>query len=879
MSLSAGTRLGPYEIQSALGAGGMGEVYRARDTSLNRDVALKVLPESFAGDADRVARFQREAQVLASLNHPNIAGIYGIEASTSPVSLRALVMELVEGEDLSTIMARGPVPWHDALPLARQIADALEAAHEAGIVHRDLKPQNIKVRADGMVKVLDFGLAKALDANASGATAAAMNSPTMTARATQMGMILGTAAYMSPEQARGKAVDRRADIWAFGVVLYEMLTGRRAFQGDNISDVLAAVLRQDIDFTVLPTDTPAPIRRLLTRSLTRDPKQRLADASTIRLDIDQALNEPAGASGPTRAPVASTGTSRALLAVCAVLALTTIALAFVHFGAPPPTAPPEMRLDIATPATAWGADLELSPDGRVLAYVAPGGTSSQSHVWLRRLDRADAQMLPGTEGARWPFWSPDSSSIGYFAGGKVRTIDATGGTPFTISDAALNPFGGTWNADGVILFRTNQGLWRVKASGGPATMIITGLSAVTPRFPRFLPDGRHFVYFIYTAGADATGLYLASLDDPTPTKLGPSESTGRWVSPNLLLFVDQGKLVARALDLEARTFSGEPQTIADGLGDVVPGHGAFSVATTGLIAYRPQPGNRPSRLLWVDRSGNASGTPLEFNGNVQAAEFSYDGARLAVDLTVNGNRDLYINDLVSGGLTRLTFGNSIEGFPTWSRDHRTIVYEVNATGGFDIHARASSGAGAEEVWLQAPGLQWPQEFSVDGKLLLYYDNKNAGDLMALPLEGPDRTPIPIATTPATEGQGGLSPDGRWVAYTRTDAKGGGVFVQGFPAASGEWQVAAGGHSPRWSSTGTELFFVADDTMMSVRVRATPSSFAFDPPARLFPVRLAQRNARPQYAVDNRGRFLLNTAVEITVTTPVTVLLNWRPGKI
>ncbi len=685
MSLSVGARVGPYEIVAPLGAGGMGEVYRARDTNLNRDVALKILSESFAADADRVARFKREAQVLAALNHPNIAQIYGLEGN-------ALVMELVEGEDLSDVIAAGSkdpalrqpvvpglqprgIPLSDALPIARQIADALEAAHELGIVHRDLKPQNIKVRADGTVKVLDFGLAKALDGGDGAARATPYESPTMTSPAmTAMGMILGTVAYMSPEQARGKVVDRRADIWAFGAVLCEMLTGRRAFAGEEISDVLAAVLRQDIDFTALPAETPAAIRRLLARCLTRDPKQRLADASTIRLEIDEALKAPTSESSSAMAVPARW--SFPLLAACGALALTTVVLAAIHFSETPPAPPPEMRLDVATAVTPWGIDLELSPDGLSIAFVAPGTKPEVSSVWVRRLDRADAQMLAGTEGARWPFWSPDSRSIGYFADGKVLTIEATGGTATPLGDTG-QPLGGSWNADGVILFRTNRGLRRVSATGGPTTTVMAGSAGgLTGGFAQFLPDGRHFVYYLYSPGLENSGLYLASLDDPTSTKLGSSESTARWIAPNLLVFVDQGKLVARAVDLTRREFSAEPRIIADGMGAVGLGHGAFSVSGDGLLAYRRQPFTRMSRLAWVDRAGAAQGAPVAIEGIVQDIKISFDGTRLAVDRTLNDNRDIYVSDLGLNGMTRLTFDARIDGFPAWSRNNQMIAFEA-----------------------------------------------------------------------------------------------------------------------------------------------------------------------------------------------------------
>ena len=475
MSLAPGTRIGPYEVAGPLGAGGMGEVYRATDTKLKRQVAIKILPPSLAADADRLARFQREAEVLASLNHPHIAAIYGLEESSD---LTALVMELVEGDDLSQRIARGAIPLDEALPIAKQIAEALEAAHEQGIIHRDLKPANIKVRADGTVKVLDFGLAKALDP-AAASSPEAMNSPTITSPAmTQAGMILGTAAYMAPEQARGTAVDRRADVWAFGAVLYEMLTAKRLFAGATMSDTIAAVLTREPEWTALPTGTPPPIRKLLRRCLEKDRKRRLTDAGAARLEIDDALTasptpEATVASG---APATTASPRGRLPLIAALTAVTALAIALGiptlrHLREAPPPTPPEMRVEITTPSTDAPLQFALSPDGRSLVFVASGG--GLPRLWLRPLDQTEAQPLAGTEGANNPFWSPDSRSIGFFAAAELLRLDIAGGAPLVLATATPPSASGSWSADGTILFPRNVGdsLWRIGATGGePATV-------------------------------------------------------------------------------------------------------------------------------------------------------------------------------------------------------------------------------------------------------------------------------------------------------------------------------------------------------------------------------------------------------------------------
>ncbi len=641
-----GSRIGPYDILSTLGAGGMGEVYRARDAKLHRDVAIKVLLPAVANDPDRLARFRREAQVLASLNHPNIAHIHGIEESSG---VTALVMELVEGEDLSQRIGRGAMPLDEALPIAQQIANALEAAHEQGIIHRDLKPANIKVRPDGVVKVLDFGLAKAMDP-AGASSDHAMNSPTLSLHTTQAGMILGTAAYMSPEQARGNAVDKRADLWSFGVVLYEMLTGTRLFEGTTISDTLAAVLKTEPDWTKLPTDTPTPIRRLLRRCLEKDRRKRLADAADARLEIEDALTAPAAdasSAGVSASTSSSSRATRLAWLVAGLFLISTLILSAMYFRrAEPPT--PTIRFAISPPEkTTFASESAISPDGQQVAFVTTGAAGVTS-LWVRPLAAVDSRQLAGTEGASFPFWSPDSRFLGFFAGSKLRKIDVAGGPSQTLADASPDPRGGAWAPDGTIIFSPGilSPIMRVSASGGPVsevTKLDTELGQTSHRWPSMMPDGRHFIYFGRGSQTEKQGLYVSSLDASESTFIVGTQVTGSYTEAGgkgYLLFIRESTLMAQPFNAAKMELSGEPRPIAQGVSSYPSEFGptayaAFSTSTGHLI-YRTGD-QQTTRLTWFDRSGKSLGAITEPGGY-------YDPS-----LSMDGKKVLFAGDEGGGG--------------------------------------------------------------------------------------------------------------------------------------------------------------------------------------------------------------------------------------
>jgi Tol biopolymer transport system component len=875
LALTPGARLGVYEIGAQIGEGGMGQVYRATDTKLKRQVAIKVLPPSLAAAHDRLARFQREAEVLASLNHPHIAGIYGLEESGG---VSALVMELVEGEDLSQRLARGAIPFDEALPIAKQIVDALEAAHEQGIIHRDLKPANIKVRADGTVKVLDFGLAKAMDP-AGASSVNAMNSPTLSMHPTQAGIILGTAAYMSPEQARGKAVDRRADIWAFGVVLFEMLTGTRAFAGDDVSDVLASVLKDEVRWDALPADVPAPILRMLRRCLEKDPKRRLSAIADARLELDEHETPAPQATAPRTAAVAGGRLAAIALAVAAVVVIALAIPAMRYLRETPAAAPPQMRVEINTPAMPLA--FVLSPDGRYIAFVASG--DGPQRLWLRLLDKTDAQPLPGTDGADYPFWSPDSRSVGFFAAGKIRRVEVAGGQPQDIAQAIEG--GATWNAEGTILFTPSSGspLSRVAASGGQV-VAVTRLDPprqTAHRWPHFLPDGRHFLFTV-GGSPDELGTYLGSLDGSDAKRLTTNLWGSEYLPPDLFVTVRQGALVAQRLDLARRELTGDPMTLAYPV-DYAPGFfEGFSVSANGLVAYRASGGRQ--QLTWLDRNGRPRGVVGEPDTTfMNYPELSPDDRTIAVQRVVQANNQVWLMDSLRVAWSRFTFDTAANVYPLWSPDGTRVVFSSNRNGVSQLYQKSFGGTGAEELLRETPNSKIPQDWSRDGRFLLYSENdpKTGSDLWVLEMTGTERRARAFLNTPFDEMMGKCSPDGRWIAYETNESGRSEIVVTSFPDPNGHWQVStAGGKQPRWRADGRELYFIATDgKLMAVPVSLSGSAFDAGAAVALFQAQIVTSSAaahKPQYAVAHDGRFLINQPIKEATATPITLLVNWNP---
>jgi Tol biopolymer transport system component len=895
MPLTVGARIGHYEVTGLLGAGGMGEVYRARDTRLDREVALKILPDVFAGDPERRARFAREAKTLAALNHPNVAQIYGVEESAAT---SALAMELVDGEDLSQRIMRGPIPYDEAITLGKQIAQALQAAHEQGIIHRDLKPANIKLRDDGTVKVLDFGLAKALDRlegdgfsgrqeeDAKASSLQTITSPAMTMR----GMILGTAAYMAPEQAKGKVVDKRADIWAFGCVLYEMLTGRRAFAGEDVSETLASVLRSDVEWTGVPLEA----RRLIRKCLDRDPRKRLHDIGDAWDLIDDGALQPAVNAG--RRPWIG-------WALAGVFFASTVALALVHFGEAP-ALPAGARFQIQPPPKySFETYLTLSPDGRRLAFTA-NDESGTAHLWVRDIESLEARLLPGTAGAASPFWSPDGRMLGFASGSSLKKIDVAGGPPQAIADAPGNVGVGSWSRDNVIVFGTRGGtggIRRVSATGGTPVELTTvdqargeSLHAV----PYFLPDGRRFLYFASSPRPESEGIYVGSIDDSpgsrperlVATTLGPAQ-IGTDASGTNLFFVRGGTLMAQRFNPDSLQLTGETATVAERVGSV--GSFAFFSVAANVLAYRAGASTaaNESQLHWVGRNGEPLGNvgePLVLSPAANTIAISPNGRQAAIMVMPATTPDLWVIEFTRAIATRVTFHAAPDTNPVWSPDGVRLAFRSSRGNPGDIFEKDFNTTSEETVLLASPATDTPTGWSPDGRFLLFarLTAANATDLWALPAK--DRQPVPLLETPFTEQGGRISPDGRWMAYVSNESGEDEVYLRPFivspdgkPTVGPKWRVSTdGGLVARWRGDGKELFY-RDRSGAIVAVDVIPRGAEVETsvPRRLFMPTAGTTTF--DVAADGR-RFLLSTLASMQTTSPdpVTVVLNWQaaPGS-
>jgi Tol biopolymer transport system component len=904
-SVLVGRRLGMFQVQSHLGAGGMGEVYRARDVKLGRDVAIKILPRMFTSDPERLARFEREARLLAALNHPNIGAIFGLEEAAG---IRALVLELVEGETLAQRIARGPLPAADALTIARQIADAVEAAHEKGIVHRDLKPANVKITPEGTVKVLDFGLGKAAgDDTGPDLT----NSPTITVGGTRGGMILGTAAYMSPEQARGRVVDKRADIWAYGCLLYEMLAGRPAFLGDTLSDTIVAVLDRDPPWHLLPRETPAGLRRLMQRCLEKDIKRRLRDIADARIEVDEALREPVGTSSSlqrqaTGFAIISRRRPFALAAVSSVVALALGAgLAWRFGGSSAPVAAVPTRVVINVPP---GQRLErgrfspvaLSPDGRTLVYTA-ATASGQMQLYLRSLDELDAHVIPATEGAISPFFSSDGRWLGFYADGMLKKVSLAGGVPLTIGEAPPI-WSAAWNGNMIIFATTltSSGLWEVSANGGQPAQITTPKAGETQHaYPQFLPGVGRVLFSVRRNN----GWHPALLTLPSHEWqiLGNGRTVGeaaQYLPNRHLVYAQSGGLIATPFDPRDNELNQPSVPLLERIETSRFGGAYFAVADeAGSLAYLPINTAMTDRtLLRGDRDGRMAAL-VDARLGYEDPVFSPDGRRVAVTIASDVGSDIWIIDLARGTRIRLTTGG-MSAYPVWSPDGTRVAFQSTASGPWNLYWKPIDGSSDAQPILNAsvqPGAAWPNTSStlLPGTLptltganpqfpmswsqngtVAFHERKPNGE-RDIWVVSPGGDAAPFLMTPFDEWSPRFSPDGRWLAYVSNESGRDEVYVQPFPGPGGKWLISIdGGVDPVWSKDGRELFYRQGEEMMVVAVGRT-SDFSSDRPRRLFESHFDAGDNSPNYDVSPDGKwFLMPRSERGSMPGEVHLVLNW-----
>lgn len=890
-----GQSLSHYQVLSLLGAGGMGEVYAAQDTRLGRKVALKLLPAAFAQNTERLRRFEQEALAASALNHPNILTVYDI--GTAPAELGGapfIVAELLEGEELRKQLKAGPLPVRKAIEYARQLAAGLTAAHDKGVVHRDLKPENLFITNDGLVKILDFGLAKLRPqlSEQSGATKTAQ------AQITNPGTVMGTVGYMSPEQVRGQEADHRADIFSFGLILYEMLAGRPAFEGESSAETMAAIAKEEPPELSESNPKISPqLERLVARCLEKQPARRFQTASDLGFALEAFLT-PSGSrlkpeSGPAEAATSTPAPRRNRrehwwMAVAGLGLLLAAGFAWAYFTRPAAQLTQPLTLSLTLPEQAKYRHFALSPDGTRLAFTTAVGVSTQ--LWTLALATGEARLLAGSEGARHPFWSPDSRFIGFFTADKLNKIEAAGGLPTTLCAVRLGN-GGSWNRAGVIIFGTVDGgeLLRVSATGGVPTTVLFNNSKrqeLVLRFPSFLPDGTHFLYSIASNNKEVRGIYLGSLTGNVRERLVGDYSNALYApavpgksETGYLLFGHEKGLVAQPFNARTFQLGGEPVTVAAQIATTLNSvYRNFSASENGVLVFDADPQRQQKQTLWVDRGGKTLNVLKQLD-DIRAARLAPDGRRFVAsnyDLATN-NFDLWLSDVTSGNTVRFTFDAANDSFPVWSPDASRIVWAANRERGLQLYEKAVQANEQEKPLLQSAHNKTPTDWSLDGRFIIYHqsDDQTQFDLWALPLRGEPK-PFPLVQSAANESGGVLSPDGRWLAYHSDETGRYEVYVQNFPGSGGKQRVSTGGGVwPFWRGDGKELYYRAlDDKLMVAPVRGQ-TLLAVSPPTALFEFRSGGLPDQPFYAVDRAGQhFLLNTIVEAETQTPLTVLVNW-----